>query len=86
MPWRDRSFRFSTSLHFEVCAVFWPSPVHFACVAGSACLLLWAFVLTLLLFLCRYCSCNPLFLGKLFAMDVIVKMMSTVAVLGIHPL
>jgi hypothetical protein len=48
---RDSSFRFSTSLHFEVCAAFWPSPVHFACVAGFACLLLWAFVLTPLLFL-----------------------------------
>jgi hypothetical protein len=50
-PWRDRSFRFSTSLHFEVCAAFWPSPVYFACVAGFACLFLWAFVLTPLLFL-----------------------------------
>jgi hypothetical protein len=27
--WQDRSFRSSTSLHFEVCAVFWPSSVHF---------------------------------------------------------
>jgi hypothetical protein len=57
------SFPFSTSLHFDVCAAFWPSPVHFACVVGSAYLLLWAFLLTPLLFL------QPPILGQLFVMD-----------------